>query len=478
MSVFARVRSGSRADEKIGLVPRFLATQPDTRLITLPWATPLADWPAETLVALPRGLSRHVVRFVRVGSDVYAFKEVMEQLAMHEYRLLRDLSRLDTPSVEAFGVVTERADHDGEPLDPILITRHLQFSLPYRSLFNRGVRQDTVNRLVDAMVVLVVRLHLIGLFWGDVSLSNTLFRRDAGAFAAYLVDAETGELHDQLTDGQREHDLTIARTNLYGEFCDLEAGGLLDKALDPLALVEAIENRYRELWDELTGIEEFNAGEMHRIESRVRRLNALGFDVAELDITTDIGGSTIRIQPKVVDAGHHSRRLIRLTGMDTEENQARRLLNDLDYYRARTDQQGADEAIVAHEWLTEQFEPIVQSVPMELRAKLEPAELYHEMLEHRWFVSERARAEISMVEAAQSYVNTVLRGLPDEEVAVSAMESERPLANPFDPSQGFADDEDQKPYDPWEDGTAGSEADEEPAAAYLDIGTLRAKSRK
>jgi hypothetical protein len=447
-------------------------------LITLPWATPLADWPEQHLVALPRGISRHVVRFVRVGTAVYAFKEVMEHLALHEYRLLRDLTRLDTPSVEPFGVVTERVDHDGEPLDPILITRHLQFSLPYRSLFNRGVRQDTVNRLVDAMVVLVARLHLIGLFWGDVSLSNTLFRRDAGAFAAYLVDAETGELHDQLTDGQREHDLTIARTNLYGEFCDLEAGGLLDKALDPLALVEAIENRYRELWDELTGIEEFNAGEMHRIESRVRRLNALGFDVAELDITTDIGGSTIRIQPKVVDAGHHSRRLIRLTGMDTEENQARRLLNDLDYYRARTDQQGADEAIVAHEWLTEQFEPIVQSVPMELRAKLEPAELYHEMLEHRWFASERARAEISMVEAAQSYVNTVLRGLPDEEVAVSAMESERPLANPFDPSQGFADDEDQKPYDPWEDGTAGSEADEEPAAAYLDIGTLRAKSRK
>jgi tRNA A-37 threonylcarbamoyl transferase component Bud32 len=454
-------------------MPRFLAAQPDTRLITLPWATPLADWPEEHLVALPRGISRHVVRFVRVGTAVYAFKEVVEHLALHEYRLLRDLARLDTPSVEAVGVVTERVDHDGEPLDPILITRHLQFSLPYRSLFNRGVRQDTVNRLVDAMVVLVARLHLIGLFWGDVSLSNTLFRRDAGAFAAYLVDLETGELHDQLTDGQREHDLTIARTNLYGEFCDLEAGGLLDVALDPLVLVEAIENRYRELWDELTAVEEFNAGEMHRIESRVRRLNALGFDVAELDITTDFDGSTIRIQPKVVDAGHHSRRLIRLTGMDTEENQARRLLNDLDYYRARTDQQGVDEAIVAHEWLTEQFEPILQSVPMELRAKLEPAELYHEMLEHRWFMSEQAGAEISMAEAALSYVNTVLRGLPDEEIAVSAMESMGPVANPFDPSQGFADDDSEKPYDPWED-----EAGEEPAEAYLDIAALRAKAQK
>jgi tRNA A-37 threonylcarbamoyl transferase component Bud32 len=456
-------------------MPRFLAAQPDTRLITLPWATPLADWPEEHLVALPRGISRHVVRFVRVGTAVYAFKEVVEHLALHEYRLLRDLARLDTPSVDAVGVVTERVD-DGEPLDPILITRHLQFSLPYRSLFNRGVRQDTVNRLVDAMVVLVARLHLIGLFWGDVSLSNTLFRRDAGAFAAYLVDLETGELHDQLTDGQREHDLTIARTNLYGEFCDLEAGGLLDAALDPLVLVEAIENRYRELWNELTAVEEFNAGEMHRIESRVRRLNALGFDVAELDITTDFDGSTIRIQPKVVDAGHHSRRLIRLTGMDTEENQARRLLNDLDYYRARTDQQGGDEAIVAHEWLTEQFEPILQSVPTELRAKLEPAELYHEMLEHRWFMSEQAGAEISMAEAALSYVNTVLRGLPDEEIAVSAMESTGPLANPFDPSQGFADDDSEKPYDPWED--EATEAEEEPAGAYLDIAALRAKAQK
>ena len=460
-------------------MPRFLAAQPNTKLITLPWGTPLADWPAENLVALPRGLSRHIVRFVRVGTEVYALKEVVEQIARREYRLLRDLTRLDTPSVEPIGVVTERIQADGEPLDPILITRHLQFSLPYRSLFSRGVRQDTVNRLVDAMVVLLARLHLIGFLWGDVSLSNTLFRRDAGAFAAYLVDAETGELHDQLTNGQREHDLTIARTNLYGEFCDLEAGGLLDEALEPLVLVETIESRYRELWGELTGVEEFNAGEMHRIESRVRRLNALGFDVAELDITTDFDGSTIRIQPKVVDAGHHQRRLIRLTGMDTEENQARRLLNDLDYYRARTDQQGADEAIVAHEWLTEQFEPTLQAVPMELRAKLEPAELYHEMLEHRWFTSEKAGAEVSAEDAAQSYVNTVLRGLPDEEVAVAASEPTGLLANPYDSSQVYVDDDQDQPYDPWEDEAPDSEAAGEPAAAgYLDIAALRAKAKK
>ena len=459
-------------------MPRFTSAKPDTRLITLPWETPLAEWPEDMLVALPRGISRHVVRFVRVGHDVYAMKEVMEHLALHEYRLLRDLARLDTPSVEAIGVVTDRVDIDGEPLEPVLITDHLQFSLPYRALFSRGVRQDTVNRLVDAMVVLLTRLHLIGFLWGDVSLSNTLFRRDAGAFAAYLVDAETGELHDQLTRGQREHDLTIARTNLYGEFSDLEAGELLDSALDPLKLVDMIENRYRELWRELTGVEEFDTGEMHRIEGRVRRLNALGFDVAELDITTDFGGSSIRIQPKVVDAGHHQRRLIRLTGLDTEENQARRLLNDLDYYRARTDQQGADEAVVAHEWLTDVFEPVVQSVPSDLRAKLEPAEIYHEVLEHRWFLSERAGAEVPIQKAAQSYIETVLRRLPDEEIALSAVEAMGPLANPFDPSQGFTDEEYEKPYDPWEDGEEAPGAEEEPATGYLDIAALRAKAKK
>jgi hypothetical protein len=53
-----------------------------------------------------------------------------------------------------------------------------------------------------------------------------------------------------------------------------------------------------------------------------------------------------------------------------------------------------------------------------------------------------------------------------------------PLANPFDPSQGFADDEHEKPYDPWEDEGTESAEEEEPAAAYLDIAALRAKAKK
>lgn len=438
----------------------------------------MAQWPTKNLVALPRGISRHVVRFIKVGDEVYAAKEVNQEFALHEYRLLHDLVRLRTPAVEAVAVVSGRVDQNGEPLDSVLITKHLDFSLPYRALFSPGVRHDTVMRLLDAMVVLLARLHLLGFMWGDVSLSNILFRRDAGSFAAYLVDAETGELHDQLSDGQRAHDLDIARVNVFGDFCDLEAGGLLDESLDPLNLVETIDARYHELWNELTGIEEFSGSELHRIESRVRRLNALGFDVAELDIQTSPDGQRITIQPKVVDAGHHSRRLMRLTGLDTEENQARRLLNDLDTFRARTVQQNVDESVVAHEWLTECFEPVVNMVPAELSEKRDPAQIYHEVLDYRWYMSQRENREVPLTEAMQGYIKDVLRNLPDEVMSKAALVQvqqgdTRQLANPYDPSMGFADGEDDAPvHDPWED--AAKDVDVQ-SATTLDIDALRAK---
>jgi hypothetical protein len=128
------------------------------------------------------------------------------------------------------------------------VTRHLQFSLPYRALFSRTLRPDTARRLLDALAVLLVRLHLCGFYWGDCSLSNTLFRRDAGAFAAYLVDAETGELHPALSDGQREHDISVAAVNIAGELLDLEAGGVLHPSIDALETAKTVEARYRELW--------------------------------------------------------------------------------------------------------------------------------------------------------------------------------------------------------------------------------------
>ncbi len=392
----------------------FTTARPAPALLDLPWSTPLEEWPTETLAALPRGISRHVVRFVKFQGRVIAVKEIKADLARREYFMLRNLARLEVPSVEPFAVVTGRIGADGEPLDACLLTRHLQYSLPYRALYSQSLRPDTAARLIDALAVLLVRLHLTGFWWGDVSLSNTLFRRDAGAFAAYLVDAETGELHARLTDGQREHDLDIARVNIAGELMDLEAGGLLEERAEPIEVSNHILERYHSLWTELTQVERFETGDRWRVEERIRRLNELGFDIDELSMSTDLDGTSISIQPKVVDAGHHSRRLLRLTGLDAEENQARRLLNDLDSFQAATDRQNDDEEIVAHDWLARVYEPTVRAVPRELAGKLEPAEIFHEVLEHRWYMSERLGRDVSVAIAADDYVRSVLPAKPDE----------------------------------------------------------------
>ncbi len=393
---------------------RIVATSPHPALLTLPWHRPLEEWDGPFMVPLPRGLSRHVVRFVRLDEQVFAVKETREPIALAEYRLLRDLRRMREPAVEPVGVVTGRESPDGDEIEPVLVTRHLKHSMPYRELFSRGMRPDSIPRLVDALVVLVTRLHLGGFFWGDCSLSNTLFRRSAGEFAAYLVDAETGELHEQLSNGQRLHDIDIATANVFGELLDLQAGGFLDENFEVDELVETFQSRYEALWGELTGTEDFGTDEMWRIEQRIERLNQLGFDVDELDIITDWDGASVRIQPKYVEPGHHSRRLQGLTGMDVEDNQARRLLNDMDAFAVANDLQAEDPALIAHRWLTQIYEPIVAMVPRERQATLEPAELFHEILEHRWYLSEEAGQEINIFDAADTYVSLGISPASDD----------------------------------------------------------------
>ncbi|MEP7091276.1 MAG: DUF4032 domain-containing protein, partial [Nocardioidaceae bacterium] len=269
---------------------RIVATKPNPALVTLPWQLSLDEWGDDVVVPLPRGISRHIVRIVRLGQDVYAVKQTREHMANREYRLLRDLRRLNLPAVEPVGVVSGREDEHGEEIEPALVTRHLQYSLPYRSLFSHGLPQESLPKILDALVVLLVRLHLSGFFWGDVSLSNVLFRRSAGEFAAYLVDAETGELHETLSNGQRAHDLEVALTNIYGELLDLQAGGLLSESFEADDIIEVVQQRYDGLWSELTSTEEFTTDEIWRIEQRMERLNELGFDVDELDIVTDWDG--------------------------------------------------------------------------------------------------------------------------------------------------------------------------------------------
>jgi hypothetical protein len=301
----------------------------------LPWNIPLEEWPEDPVLAEKRGISRHIVRLVRStdepDSEVYAVKETVSEFANREYKILRELTQLDSPSVQSIAVIEGRTDKNGEELPCALVTRFLPYSLPFRVvLSDKHVTAEDVTMMANALALLLVRLHLLGFWWGDCSLSNTLFRRDAEGYAAYLVDAETGEFQKTLTNGQREHDLEIAHFNVAAELEDLQLSGVLYPGMDPIRASTALIKRYHRLWSALKDRQVLDPTDRHAVERAMRQLHDLG------------------------------------------------------------------------------FKPTVELIPPELQGRIELAQFFHETLEHRWYLSEKAGHDVGLEFAAKSYVSDVL----------------------------------------------------------------------
>ena len=380
----------------------------------LPWNQPLEQWPEDPALAEKRGISRHVVRLIRVtdepDSEIYAVKETVSEFANREYAALRELRRLQAPSVDPIAVVEGRKDINGEELPCVLATRFLPYSLPYRVVLSGALSPHDILNMANALALLLVRLHLLGFWWGDCSLSNTLFRRDAEGYAAYLVDAETGEFQKTLTAGQREHDLEIAHFNVAAELEDLQLSGVLYPGMDPIRASTALIKRYHRLWSALKDRQVLDPTDRHAVERAMRQLHDLGFAVEEVSVSMEEGENAGKLvfQPKLVAAGYHKNRLRELMGLDTEELQAKRLLASFDRFRGREKSPKPPMSDSAMRWLNEVFHPTVNLIPPELEGRIERAQFFHEALEHRWYLSERAGHDVGLEFAAKSFVAEVL----------------------------------------------------------------------
>ena len=379
----------------------------------LPWQINLEEWPEDPALAEKRGISRHIVRLVRStddpDSEVYAVKETVSEFANREYKALRELAHLGAPSVQAIAVIEGRTDKGNEELPCALVTRFLPYSLPYRVLLSgKEVTANDITMMANALALLLVQLHLLGFWWGDCSLSNTLFRRDAEAFAAYLVDAETGEFQKSLSDGQREHDLEIAHFNVAAELEDLALSGVLYPGMDPIRASEAVIKRYHRIWKALKERQVLDPKDRHAVERAMRQLHDLGFAVEEVAITIDGDTQMISFQPKLVAAGYHTQRLRDLTGLDAEELQAKRLLASFDRYNARENKLGISIQEMAKKWISEVFEPVISRVPDHMRGRVERAQMFHEILENRWYLSEKAGYDVGLDEATDNYCAEIL----------------------------------------------------------------------
>ena len=381
-------------------------------LYNLPWHTPLEHWPEDETLAAQRGISRHIVRLVRStpdpASEIYAVKETVEEFAVREYEALRELSLRGAPAVAQVAIVTNRYSKNNEELPCAIVTRFLPYSLPYRVILSGQITQHEITNMANALAYLLVRLHLLGFWWGDCSLSNTLFRRDAEGFAAYLVDAETGEFQKKLSDGQREHDLELARFNVAAELEDLKIAGVLFPAMDPIRASESVITRYRKIWKSLSEPQVLPAGDRHAVERAMRSLQDIGFAVEEVDIQLAGDKSTVTFIPKLVAPNYHSQRLIELMGLETEELQAKRILASFDRFRSREIEKTPKKEEAAKRWLDEVFYKVVNAVPAAMRGRVEDAQLFHEVLEHRWYLGEKAGRDLGLEFATNDYISKVL----------------------------------------------------------------------
>lgn len=409
----------SQPESRIDLTLRSEYLDNSGIFMDLPWRLPLKDWQGncDRLEEAPRGVSRHPVVFVNYDGALFAIKEMPAGIGKNEYHLLLQIEELRMPAVAPVGFVQARSDSSQTS---ILITRYLDRSLPYRSLFMRSGLDRYRESLLDAIAGLMVQLHLAGVFWGDCSLSNTLFRRDAGSLQAYLVDAETMEIYPpRLPPALRYQDLAIMEENVDGELGELASMSVAGMRA-PANLRVAGNNirlRYQRLWEEVTREEIINPEERYRVQERLRALNSLGFSVSEVRIETSENSEKVRMRFMVTDRNFHRNQLLGLTGMVAEEMQARQMMNEIQELKATLSLQhnrSTPLGVAAHHWMEHIYTPTMQTLqPLIEQSKskdldLSSAELYCQLLEHKWYLSEKAQRDVGHGTSAEDYLKKFL----------------------------------------------------------------------
>jgi len=358
----------------------------------------LSQWnvPDVPLRDIAVGPSRHLVKFVEADDALWAVKDMPQRIAAKEYDVLRRLEEMGLPAVRPAGLVAQ-PEFD----TAILVTRYLEGSWQYRRLFMRLPPDQPKHRtrLLDGMAGLLVELHRHGVFWGDCSLANTLFSRDGQTLQAWLVDAETSEVHPTLSRGQREYDLDIMVENVAMGMTDL-AERLGRSALEDVLIAEVDQTRarYDTLWDALHAEPVFGFTDRYRVEGMVRKLNELGFAVDEVSLQPvgDDPGQ-LKLHVAVGDRRYHAQRLQELTGLDVGEGQARILLGDLMAYQAqlcREAGQHVDEHTAARLWVMEVVTPTEHVAHAAVNNSGTAIQAYCDLLEVRWLLSEEAGHDV------------------------------------------------------------------------------------
>ncbi len=372
----------------------------------------MTEWSTDHRLDLPKGISRHEVQFFGYEEAIYAIKELPLAAARNEYAMLRRLEEMAAPAVHPVGIIERPWVDPGAEWSAAVITVYLNHAFSCRELLSGWGFGERRNQMLDAFAGLLVQLHLLGVYWGDCSLSNVLYRYDAGAIEVTMVDAETSGVHQELSAGQREDDLAIMEINVAGGMADIAAseGREIDEA--DLGLGADIAARYRALWDELTTVELIGSAERYKITERMRRVNDLGFEIDDLELIPQEHGDRLRMSLKVGSRQFHIRRLRELTGVEASEQQARQILSDLSRYVIAHDSP-TGKSIGAIRWRVEIFEPMLQRiVALTDLHTTDPVQGFCDFLHHRFAISSQRGEDVSNEKAFEDWVAAGQPGYP------------------------------------------------------------------
>ena len=393
--------------------PRMTIRSGHPDFLDLPWEKGMLEWGHPRRMELPKGFSRHEVQFFGYEEGIYAIKELPLAPARQEFAAMRALEELEAPSVIPVGLVERPWLDPGLETSAAVITLYLNHAFSYRELLSGAGFGARRNQMLDAFAGLLVELHLIGCYWGECSLSNVLYRYDASAISVTMVDGETAEIYDELSDGQRLDDIEIMIMNVAGGMADIAASSGIDIDDADLSLGEDIAQRYHGLWSEITGFEQMGSDERYRIHDRISRVNALGFEVGDLELIPEQGGSRLRLHLAVTGRNFHTHRLRELTGVEASENQARQILSDLHFYEAGTADPETPKSVTAIRWRVEVFEPLLARITaLPERRTDDPVQAYTDFLHHRHEISSRERRDVGNEEAFESWVASNQPGYP------------------------------------------------------------------
>jgi hypothetical protein len=397
-------------------IPKLQVRPGNPDFLDLPWDRALTSWDTDRQVSMPTGIHRHPVLFVAYDEGIYAIKELSLRSAHNEYRVLRVLQEQSHSSAEPIGLVErDWMDRRNEGAGAV-ITRFVEHSFPYRNLISGAGFGSRRTQMLDALAGLLVELHMAGCYWGDCSLSNVLYRFDAGAIEAIMIDGETSEIHPSLSDGQRLQDIEVMKENVAGEMSDIAAEMGEDLSSADLELGADIESRYDGLWKELTEELVITRNDAYRIRERIGRINELGFAVDDIELTPADGGNLVKLRVHVGGRTYNSDILRQRTGIEASENQARSILGDLNYYLAKHgDLSTTAKNVGTFKWLNSVYEPLIERI-REIWHGEDPVQGYCDYLSHRIAIATKRGADVDVIEAFDDWIAAGLPGIDPERV--------------------------------------------------------------